>query len=245
MVLSASIVGYFVGLQSPIQSETAIAEGAKELDGLEAGDTLVSTSYLDMPHSRSSAAVDESTARFLAAAEMPSQDNLIEVSAADKTAALAIREARRAFNGAPPTVPHAIDQMDASTCATCHSGGHVSASLRIPKMSHQFLANCTQCHVEQAFAKPLAADWDIENSFAGLAAPTGGPRAFPGAPPQMPHPTWMRDDCTSCHGPASLKGLQTTHPWRHSCTQCHTPASALEQNLLETEAALLPGPRVD
>ena len=35
--------------------------------------------------------------------------------------ARAERASRRAFDGAPPVVPHAIDQMSAASCLACHS----------------------------------------------------------------------------------------------------------------------------
>ncbi|HRC56557.1 MAG TPA: hypothetical protein PKU97_11575, partial [Kofleriaceae bacterium] len=68
-----------------------------------------------------------------------------------------------------------------------------------------------------------------DSAFVGLPAPGRGERAWPGAPPTIPHTTWMRERCDSCHGVWGASGLRSTHPWRQSCTQCHAPAAALDQ----------------
>lgn len=167
----------------------------------------------------------------------------IRISPEEKLAALHERAQNRAFNGAPPTVPHAIDHRSDASCVACHQTGVVTASLRIPRMSHAFLANCTQCHVESQ-PRHLPAELFRENLFAGLPAPTAGPRAFPGAPPQIPHTTWMRSDCMSCHGYEGKHGIRTTHPWRSNCLQCHTPSAAMEQTLMIAEPKFLPGPEI-
>ncbi len=72
----------------------------------------------------------------------------------------------------------------------------------------------------------------IANHFVGLAAPESGPRAFPGAPPQIPHATFMRTDCLSCHGDTSYRGLRTTHPWRRNCQQCETHSGSTRSKAL-------------
>lgn len=167
----------------------------------------------------------------------------VKISPEQKQFALARRSQNRAFNGAPPTVPHTVDQMSTQSCMACHGEGFKSETLRISKMSHQFLANCTQCHVENNPSHQTAALFG-ENSFVGLPAPTGGPRAYEGAPPMIPHSTWMRTNCMSCHGFSSQQGIRTTHPWRTNCQQCHAPSSVLEQVILEPEPNFLAPPNV-
>jgi hypothetical protein len=71
-----------------------------------------------------------------------------KITLEDKLMALEQRGRNRAFNGAPPTVPHSIDQQTDAACVACHQTGAVASTIRIPRMSHQFLTNCTQCHVE-------------------------------------------------------------------------------------------------
>ena len=167
------------------------------------------------------------------------EDSPITITNQQKLFALAIRESNRAFNGAPPTVPHPIDQFSNQSCMVCHGVGLSLESLRIPKMSHQYLENCTQCHVE-AMSRDLPEREFSGTTFVGLPAPTGGPRAFPNAPPQIPHSTWMRSSCMSCHGPTGQFGIRTTHPWRSNCQQCHAPSSLLDQIQLDSQPNFLP-----
>jgi len=165
----------------------------------------------------------------------------IEVNENDKLLSLSDRETRRAFNGAPPTVPHPIDQLDSAACMACHGEGLLSKTLRASKMPHPYYSNCTQCHVEQQ-AKFALASAEFANSFKGAAAPTHGARAYPGAPPVIPHSTWMRNDCLSCHGRTAELGMASTHPWRGECLQCHGESSELNQTKLEAFPKFLPAP---
>lgn len=150
---------------------------------------------------------------------------------ADRAAALAKRASRRAYEGAPPTIPHRIVQMGPPDCTACHATGLKVGQLVAPKMSHQMYSNCTQCHVVKVDPRPDAPKVESpENTFAGLSAWGKGTRAWPGAPPTIPHPTAMRPDCTSCHGPLGAVGLKTPHPYRQSCTQCHVPDASNDQH---------------
>ncbi|MCO4763844.1 MAG: nitrate reductase cytochrome c-type subunit [Myxococcales bacterium] len=149
--------------------------------------------------------------------------------------AIAKRTENRAFDGAPPVVPHPVQQRGGLACLACHSKGVVlgkGAERRVASvMSHRFMTNCTQCHVEQVSARWGPANWpaESESTFVGLAAATHGPRSFESAPPQMPHAAAMRSACGSCHGPTGPKGLQTSHFDRQSCTQCHTSSAGHDQ----------------
>ncbi len=167
----------------------------------------------------------------------------IAISPEEKRMALHQRAINRAYNGAPPTVPHPVDQLSSASCTACHGEGWLSMSLRISKMSHGYLANCMQCHVENILgANQLLV---VANSFSGLPAPAGGPRAFPEAPPMVPHTTWMRSECLSCHGPTGLYGIRTTHPWRQNCLQCHAPSVIMEQAPLAPDPPFLPAPVIE
>ena len=151
-------------------------------------------------------------------------------TAADRDAALARRAEGRAYNGAPPTIPHAIDQLAAPACLTCHEHGLVIAARVAPRMSHGPLGSCVQCHVVAADPRPGARTPSVpETTFIGMATPGPGTRAWPGAPPTIPHSTWMRERCASCHGEYGAAGMKTTHPWRQACTQCHAPSAVLDQ----------------
>lgn len=148
-----------------------------------------------------------------------------------KRAALADRAKNRAFDTAPPTIPHPTDGMrGAAACLACHGTGLKVGDRVASKVSHPHFTNCVQCHAAGAppelarFATPEPA-----NGFAGTYRASSGSRAWPGAPPTVPHTTWMRQDCTSCHGTVSRPGLTTPHPWLTNCTQCHAPSAALDQ----------------
>ena len=146
-----------------------------------------------------------------------------------KLDSLKARAERRAFNGAPPQVPHAVEHTDDAACYACHGqGARIGEGVANP-MSHRFMVHCLQCH---AGPTPLVfqdVQVSVENSFAGLKAPTEGERAGPGAPPVIPHSTWMREQCLSCHGGIGWEGLEVTHRWRTNCLQCHAITSPLDQ----------------
>ena len=127
----------------------------------------------------------------------------VKPSDEDKQRSLWTRATRRAFNGAPPVIPHAVEQTDDAACYACHGQGARVGQRAANRMSHGLLVNCLQCHAAPP-PKPFAhLDIVTVNSFVGAAAPTSGERAFPGAPPVIPHSTWMRERCLSCHGGAA------------------------------------------
>ncbi|MBX9579413.1 MAG: nitrate reductase cytochrome c-type subunit [Gemmataceae bacterium] len=139
-----------------------------------------------------------------------------------KRAALADRAKNRAYDGAPPTIPHPVDSQSTASCLACHGEGLKVGDRVASRMSHPLMTNCTQCHVEQS---PVPA----ETTFVGVYRAGPGGRASPGAPPTVPHHTWMRENCASCHGLVTRPGTRTTHPWLTNCTQCHAPSAALDQ----------------
>ncbi len=143
---------------------------------------------------------------------------------AAKTAAAA-RAQRRAYDGAPPVIPHSNFGME---CTACHSerGMAVPQVGFAPPMPHAKTAGlsgvsrCTQCHVfrtTEAEFRP--------NGFAGLRQDLRrGARLHPFAPPVLPHPVFLRENCAACHeGPAAREEIRTPHPERLRCTQCHVP----------------------
>ncbi len=252
LVIAIASVGYFVGLQSPMNPADRPIVGTSsgiQVDSVTTADQRLqegvlivpASTYSELPDRLRSIKSNNRTSLALLAKPPTTYDplELIAVSEEQKLFALALRERHRSFNGAPPTIPHPIDQMSAAACNACHGEGASTETLRIPKMSHQFLENCTQCHVETDSQHFQSVEF-AETTFVGLPAPTGGPRAYPGAPPQIPHSTWMRIDCLSCHGFTGDQGLKTTHPWRQNCQQCHTPSIQSEQIQLRPIADFLP-----
>lgn len=146
---------------------------------------------------------------------------------ARKTSA-ALRSLRRAFDGAPPVIPHAPFQGE---CTACHDelGLAVAGTGFAPPMPHALtpglssLSRCTQCHVYRTTEALFVA-----SAFEGLPQDLRpGARAYEGAPPVMPHDTFLRENCRACHaGPAAREALRTSHPERENCVQCHVPRRA-------------------
>ena len=141
-----------------------------------------------------------------------------------KTAA-SVRAARRAFDGAPPVIPH---QPNGAACVSCHNdrGMEVPGLGFAPPSPHRHTAapssmsRCEQCHVyaltDQVFRG---------NEFVGLAQDLRrGPRLNPLAPPVIPHQILLRENCAACHdGPAAREEIRCPHPERVRCLQCHVP----------------------
>lgn len=129
----------------------------------------------------------------------------------------------RAFWGAPPPMPHGfIGERDGKMCLSCHAREtriekRQQASVPVP---HAEFTSCQQCHVNGT-DKTIAAF--RENIFVGLDFPGKGTRAHPFAPPTIPHKTFMRDNCLSCHGPSGKQKIASPHPYRSQCQQCHVP----------------------
>ena len=244
VVASVAVAGYFTGLQAPMKvtaSNSSLTAGVQAESPVtpETG-VVLAPLYSEMMNVTLARRQQTQLASLKSAIEPLTE---FEISPQEKLAALQQREQNRAFNGAPPTIPHPIDQRSDAACVACHKEGALTKTLRIPRMSHTFLANCTQCHVENN-PRHMPATVFRENDFAGLEAPTAGPRAFAGAPPQIPHSTWMRSDCMSCHGYEGRYGIRTTHPWRKNCQQCHAPSAMMDQTLLITEPQFLRGPEI-
>lgn len=138
------------------------------------------------------------------------------------------RAAARAYDGAPPTIPH---DAAIGSCVTCHDAdgtaiagvGVAPASPHPAESMAGAMQRCRQCHVPVATGALLVA-----SRFTGLAqGPWRGSRAMPGAPPTIPHPLQLRGECLSCHaGPGARAEIRTTHPERVRCRQCHVPEAA-------------------
>ncbi len=136
------------------------------------------------------------------------------------------RADRRAFDGAPPIVPHGSFGAD---CASCHGekGVGIEGLGFSPPSPHgetdgMGSARCRQCHVTKETEGTFA-----DSRFLGLEPePVPGPRHHELAPPMIPHRVFMREDCVACHaGPAARQDIQTAHPERTRCQQCHLEVS--------------------
>ena len=140
-----------------------------------------------------------------------------------------VRASRRAFDGAPPIIPHVAF---GASCTECHNErgvavpdvGFAPASPHSQTAGMQF-ARCRQCHAFQNVPGVFRA-----SRFRGLLKDaTAAHRAHALAPPVIPHSVFMREDCLACHtGAAAREEIRTTHPERERCQQCHLEQRAGE-----------------
>lgn len=133
----------------------------------------------------------------------------------------AYRRVQRAYDGAPPVVPHAVRALQREDCLACHREGmEVEGEGLAPRTPHPGQVTCQQCHVEQVTRR---ADF-AGNTFVGLRHPGHGTRAYAGAPPTIPHALNGRGNCLGCHGESGGSPIRTPHRDRVNCRQCHVPS---------------------
>lgn len=226
IVLSMAIAGLISGTRPPAREgnfrETTIAP-----QGVEAA-----RSYTEMRQGRRGpgSGMYENAFSWLRSLG-PSLSDPVLVTEQQREEALEERRERRAYAGAPPVIPHPIQEREAAACLACHEKGSLVAGLRAPMMSHKKYVMCVQCHAPERDAANNIVLTNVgeENTFVGVQEAGSGETAWEGAPPTIPHPTFMREQCNSCHGPFGAQGLKTPHPIRASCTQCHAAAATFDQ----------------
>ena len=228
-VIAAAFLGFFAGTwdnqPAPSIAETVEAKPVSALYTAPTYSTLLGQGPVHTWDRKGGIAV-------LAKSADPGRGEAGKLDLKARAKVLDARAKLRAYDGAPPTIPHEVDPTGLP-CLACHADGYQIANRTAPAMSHEAYASCTQCHAPSITSGPPAiaglAPSVGANTFKTLDAPLEGERAWPGAPPTVPHTTHMRSDCMSCHGALAETGLKTTHPWRHSCSQCHAPGAALDQ----------------
>jgi cytochrome c-type protein NapB len=238
MIVVTAISGFFMGLrQTRDFSDVTRENRALALDSGPQNETIVprAVTYSEL----STAGLQpnagwKNTLENIAWRE-PSREALPAATEEERETVLAVRESRRAYDGAPPVVPHPVDQLSSASCLLCHGreSQPVIAGKTPPRISHAEYANCTQCHVPSTGPGQGVAHADLglkaTTTFEGAFPTLAGNRAYEGAPPTMPHRTLMREDCMSCHGPGRANAIRTSHPERQSCVQCHSPTAAFDQ----------------
>lgn len=127
----------------------------------------------------------------------------------------------RAYHGAPPTIPHPVEErsMGFKNCLKCHeNGGWVEKfQAYTPVVPHPDKINCRQCHVPANTEGVFQA-----TNFVGAKAPEIHNSALDGSPPIIPHALQLRENCLSCHGgPSAPEEIRVSHPERINCRQCH------------------------
>ena len=221
-VIALAVVGYVVGLRAGVpEGPPGLNADARSASAGSGG--IPAPTYDEVGAGRLRA--DDGLETWLAMTRMlrptPSKPS---TDMDTRLASLATRAERRAFNGAPPQIPHATHALDDRACLACHGQDLQLAGRTAKTLPHPHFANCTQCHAPAA-PSFLAGRGGMlaDSSWAGIAAPREGVRAGPGAPPAVPHTLQMRDNCLACHGPSGWPGMQTSHPERRNCLQCHAP----------------------
>jgi len=228
MIGMLSVSGFFMGM---LQTEKQMPRR------FNAPQATVSAETVDLPEAPkySEIAVSEwlanrdwnFTLENLPRATTPEQ--LPVASESERQAAIDRRAALRAYDGAPPLIPHGIDTISSASCLSCHGkdGNLVISGKRPAEISHPWVTNCTSCHVPddglRQITEPAATRLTVENTFIGKRSAGPGPRAYDSAPPVTPHPVWMRQNCMACHGPGREQAIRTSHPERENCLQCHAP----------------------
>ncbi|MDQ8202414.1 nitrate reductase cytochrome c-type subunit [Pelagicoccus sp. SDUM812003] len=234
VVFTVSVSGFFMGLRQTVhesgvsneQPKIVPAHGDHEQSESQA---LSAPSYWEIRDSKFK--VNQEWKSRLSS--LDSSGNLANRQPYDEQLLRLRRQERRAYDGAPPVVPHPIDQHTAESCLQCHSKALQIGSVVAPAISHPEYTSCTQCHVS---GKGLGSRWNAStfdmhtgNGFGGYHQPVKGERAYPDAPPTIPHQVHMRQSCMSCHGEMGTSPIRTSHPERQSCTQCHVPGSDVDK----------------
>lgn len=226
IVCMVSVSGLFMGMrQTEASTELLVAD---EIEGnLISGDIPAAPRYADIENTPWLANRDWSFNFDDLPKAAPDYSPQQALSADELAAALIVRSDLRAFDGAPPVVPHQIDQLSSNSCMLCHS---MESTLSIgdkrpATISHPYFANCTQCHIPADGLRQLTEEEKsrliVASYFQGRNESGTSTRAYTDAPPTIPHPLWMRQNCVSCHGPGREFAIRTSHPERQNCLQCH------------------------
>lgn len=235
--LGISVVGFLVGIAAPVVPRRA-AERATARPA-EATARVPAYAQMDVSSFGPNQSWNSDFVRLKQSG--PSLLDPVVRTPAMTDAALRDRLRTRAFDGAPPVIPHAIEQQTAASCLVCHGNGMKLGTRIATRVSHPHYSSCTQCHVESGGGPPIklseeAGEIASLNEFAGLLRSGRGTRAMLGAPPTIPHTLHLRGDCMSCHGLLARPGLRTTHPWLQNCVQCHAAQAEHESHPVDSGA---------
>jgi nitrate reductase (cytochrome), electron transfer subunit len=243
-VIAMAFVGFVVGMRHGAPVLAAPVPDLPQATSQE-GASIPATAYRDYDRRRHGTNAGwRSSLADLPQPELIYTEEAVEWTEEARAILRSARAQRRAFDGAPPTVPHPIDQLTSTSCIACHASGKSLGETFAPAMSHAMMHNCTQCHVEQN-ASNLDSAPSARNVFESIQRPLKGTRAWEGAPPTIPHPTLMRQNCISCHGTSGPQAIRTSHPWRANCMQCHAPSADQDQGIFDSFESFLPPPKVD
>ena len=127
----------------------------------------------------------------------------------------------RAYDGAPPVIPHETEGME--QCNSCHAA--TAADSIAPARPHAVEGECRVCHVARATDKLYQT-----NNFQGLWWPPAGSRLTVKAPPTVPHHVQNRENCSNCHvGEQAPEAIRARHGERPACLTCHAPTVSFDK----------------
>lgn len=235
MIGMLSVSGFFMGMLQTERHNTQRFDSPRQADSIVRTAEVIPTApkYGEIPKAPWLANRDwQFTLADLPRATIPEKQPV--ASEAERKVSVERRAALRAYDGAPPVIPHGIDTLSSGSCLSCHGkhGDVVIGGKRPAEISHPWVTNCTSCHVPddglRQLTEPAAERLNIENAFVGKQSAGPGPRAYGSAPPTTPHPVWMRQNCMACHGPGREQAIRTSHPERENCLQCHAPNAVFD-----------------
>ena len=225
LAVGLGLVGFLVGISEPVVPTRSQPDVSVESEQ----PVSLAPSYNEMQTAKTGANAGWTSQFAKLQQDRPDLFDPVVRTREMKNEALIDRLRTRAFDGAPPVVPHPVEQQSYANCLVCHGEGMRLGDRIASKVSHPHFASCTQCHVESEATLPFDSQpIHIENQFVGRLRAGPGSRAMPGAPPTIPHTTHLRTDCMSCHGLVTRAGLRTTHPWLQNCVQCHVADAKLD-----------------
>lgn len=244
-VVAVAFAGFLVGTAPPPSPEPPAEH--RFPDPNEQREQAVAPDYEAMRVDRVGPNADWRSDLSALSAALPARTDPVEVTEEERDAAWLARLDNRAYDGAPPTIPHPINSVGVPECAACHTDGLIVDGRVARAMSHPYYTSCTQCHVRSQHTfggRPsegaLEHAQETTAGWGGFRWPRHGEVATIGTAPTIPHPTWMRQNCDSCHGVAGAHGLRSTHPERQECVQCHAPSAVLDQRPVAAGLALFP-----
>lgn len=221
----AAVSGVFMGMRQTASETTAHPEEANGAANRPMEGVLPAPRYGEISNTPWHANADWKFTLDQLPQAKPDRQPQVKLTATELLEVLQVRSERRAFDGAPPVVPHEIDPISSASCVVCHGKDATAliAGKRPPAMSHAYYANCTQCHAPANGLRKLTEQERlvVASAFEGRARPGPGCRAHATAPPTMPHPVFMRENCASCHDPSRPYAIRSSHADRQNCLQCH------------------------
>ncbi len=166
-ILSLAVVGFFVGIRQETEAERpvhfAAAARGPRAPAARTNQQLSVRPWSTEQRRWAPAALQE---------QAPRRDPVTTQDSEAKASALAERAKRRAYEGAPPTIPHPVGQASAVECRACHERGARIGSAAAPPWSHGRYTLCTQCHVPEVAEIPTPAPARgaaaARSSFVGL-----------------------------------------------------------------------------